>query len=298
MEFGPIGAAIYSEGVLSLYPILIKTVPTNLFTQWLARFMVFPVMAFLLGGPSDTKQSKGITLGITLGMGLLNVVHVGASYLSYQLLPVGVALSLFYLYPVWNVLAGALLFGESVSFVSVALLGVALVGVYFLLRQPPSENTPPSKEVPDTSSLSRWGIIAALVASLTETMIYAFVRWNHVARVSPWYTIRQLYPVGLALLVSYAVLRPAVVDTTPQNWFLLLAFNAVFGVSGYVARFHAIPKLPTLVYSLLCLLGVTFGHVWGGWFAKESPSWSVLGGSALIALSAAAMRYTSTSFAG
>lgn len=41
----PTTAALFSEGVLSLYPILIKTVDTNVFSQLLARFAVFPLLA-------------------------------------------------------------------------------------------------------------------------------------------------------------------------------------------------------------------------------------------------------------
>ena len=49
----PTLAVLYSELVLSLYPILIKTVNTNIYTQILARFMVFPALALTFGPLSD-----------------------------------------------------------------------------------------------------------------------------------------------------------------------------------------------------------------------------------------------------
>ena len=53
----PTAAILYSELVLSLYPVLIKTVNTNIFTQILARFIAFPALAlaFLLYGEIHMK---------------------------------------------------------------------------------------------------------------------------------------------------------------------------------------------------------------------------------------------------
>ena len=49
----PTLAVLYSELVLSLYPILIKSVNTNIFTQVLARFLVFPALALTFGSTKD-----------------------------------------------------------------------------------------------------------------------------------------------------------------------------------------------------------------------------------------------------
>ncbi len=49
----PTVAILYSELVLSLYPILIKSVNTNIFTQVLARFLVFPTLALTFGSTKD-----------------------------------------------------------------------------------------------------------------------------------------------------------------------------------------------------------------------------------------------------
>jgi hypothetical protein len=43
-------AVFYSETVLSLTPILIKSVPTTLSTQVLVRFLVYPLAALIVGG--------------------------------------------------------------------------------------------------------------------------------------------------------------------------------------------------------------------------------------------------------
>ena len=125
----PSALVLLSEGVLSLYPILIKTIPTTLATQWFARFLTFPLLAFLVAPSKDIPRSWSIT---TLLAGLLNLIHIGTSYLSCSLLPAGIALSLFYLYPLFNVLAGKIFFGEPLTPLMMILLLVASVGVSLL----------------------------------------------------------------------------------------------------------------------------------------------------------------------
>jgi drug/metabolite transporter (DMT)-like permease len=133
----------------------------------------------------------------------------------------------------------------------------------------------------------------ALLAAVTETVIFVFVRWNKMAQRSPFYTIQHLYPSGLLFLLLYAFSQPEKVDTNPTNWLYLLGFNAVLGFTGYLARFYAIPKLPTIVYSLLSLIGVSTGYLWGRWLANEIPSSQSLWGSLWIVLSVFLLRYLS-----
>lgn len=279
---------LVSEGILSLYPILIKTVPTNLFTQWFARFLVFPVLAFALGSaPQDTPRPYWTTE--TVVSGLLNLVHIGSSYLSFSLLPAGIALSLFYLYPMFNVLAGSFFFGESIAPHMFALLLVAFIGVYFLTRAPATAKTPSTAE---PSTLSVTGILAALVAALTETLIYVFVRWSKQASASPFYTIHRLYPIGLAVLLAAVFVQPSALDLTPRTVLALLGFNALIGFTGYASRFYAIPKVSTLVFSVLSFVGVLFGYLWGHVFTSEETHPLAWLGSALIAFAAFVVRYT------
>ena len=319
MSLLPVASVLYSESILSLYPILVKRVPTTLFTQWLARFLTFPLLAWLLGPASEGKAIWTDPYEATVATinGVLQLLHVGVSYLSFRLLPAGTAISLFYMYPFFNVLAGALFFGEPITLITVVLLGIAFYGVYLIARSEPviepvteskagaepKGDTEPKAGEPkagpepfrpsDPSSTYRWGVVMALLAAVTETVIFVFVRWNKMAQHSPFYTIQHLYPSGLVFLLLYAFSQPEKVDTSPMNWLYLLGFNAVLGFTGYLARFYAIPKLPTIVYSLLSLMGVSTGYVWGRWFANEIPSSTSLWGSLWIVLSVFLLRYLS-----
>ena len=286
MVANPTLSVLYSEMVLSLYPILIKTVDTNIFTQILARFMVFPALALAFGSARDFTAIWGNPYEAFVGIlhNLMNLGHVTVSYLSFKDLPVGTAISLFYLYPVFNLIAGSLLFGETLSFTAIALIALAFYGVYLIARSKKEEDG--SKE----QKRYNMGVIMGILAAITETMIFIFIRSNKDAQASPFYTVNHLYPVGLALLAGYGVLHKNIVDVQPRNWAKLLGFNALLGFTGYIARFHAIPRVPTIIFSLLSFIGVAFGYLWGILFTKDEPTLQGMAGSALIVAVIALLR--------
>lgn len=302
MGLDPSISVIYSELVLSLYPVLIKTVDTNLFTQILSRFIVFPVLAIAFGSTYDFKAIWGNPYEAVVGIlhNLLNLCHVAVSYISFQNLSISSAISLFYLYPIFNLIAGSLLFGESLSYFSLLLILVAFIGVYLISTAhttvAPTTVTHITTVKEDVKTPQRshtYGVIMGILAALTETMIFIFIRSNTDAQASPYYTINHLYPAGLAMLLGYAIFNKKIVDTTPTNWIKLLAFNGIFGFTGYLARFFAIPRIPTLLFSLLSFIGVAFGYVWTVLFTKDTIKPQSIVGDILIVTSIAVLRYFS-----
>lgn len=288
MTPNPTLAILYSELVLSLYPILVKSVNTNIFTQILARFLVFPALAFAFGSAYDFSAVWGNPYEAFIGVlhNLLNLGHVAASYVSFKNLSVGSAISLFYLYPIFNIIAGATLFGESLSFTSVLLIAAAFIGVYLIATSHKEEN-----KTKEQTKEHNYGVIMGVLAAITETMIFIFIRSNKDAQASPYYTVNHLYPAGLALLAAAAIFKPGIVDTSKISWTKLLAFNGLLGFTGYIARFYAIPKIPTIVFSLLSFFGVSFGYLWGVLFMGDKPTVRALVGGSLIAGATAALRY-------
>ena len=284
----PTSAILYSELVLSLYPILIKTVNTNIFTQILARFIVFPTLALIFGSSHDFTAiwSNPYEIFVSILHNLLNLGHVAASYVSFKNLPVGTSISLFYLYPIFNIIAASALFGESLSIVSLFLILIAFCGVYLIATS--HKDTDGSKQ---DKHVHNYGIIMGILAALSETMIFIFIRSNKDAQASPYYTVNHLYPVGLALLALVGIFKPAMVDTSKISWTKLIGFNAFLGFTGYIARFYAIPKIPTIVFSLLAFFGVSFGYVWGILIMGDKPTVKALVGGGLIAAATAILRY-------
>lgn len=287
MTGNPTLSVLYSELVLSLYPILIKTVDTNIFTQILARFLVFPALAITFGPISDVTAIWGnpYEAFVAILHNLMNLGHVTVSYLSFKDLPVGTAISLFYLYPIFNLIAGSLLFQEKLSFAAISLIALAFYGVYLIASSKKEEDG--SKE----QKRYRIGVIMGILAAITETMIFVFIRSNKDAQASPFYTVNHLYPAGLALLAGYGAFHTKLIDTTKMNWAKLIGFNSLLGFTGYIARFYAIPRIPTIVFSLLSFIGVTFGYIWGILFTNDNPTIRGIMGSGLIAGSISVLRY-------
>jgi len=292
MTLNPSLAVLYSELVLSLYPILIKSVNTNIFTQILARFIVFPSLAIAFGSTYDFKSIWGNPYEVFVGIlhNLLNLGHIATSYTAFKILPVGTAIALFYLYPIFNIISAAVFFGEPLSPIQVLLIVVAFAGTYLITTDTKPDNS--TKTIDKTTDKSyKYGIIMALLAAITETMIFIFIRSNTDAQASPYFAVNHLYPAGLVMMLIYGIFHTDVVDTSKLTWLKLLGFNAILGFTGYIARFYAIPKIPAIIFSLLSFFGVTFGNIWGILYTGDRPSVKSLIGSGLIVAATAILRY-------
>ena len=219
-------------------------------------------------------------------MNIVNVIHIGVSYTAFKDLPAGTAISLFYMYPIFNVIAGALLFGESISFLSILLIVVAFAGTYLIATSHQQEKK--------SDAVYHRGVIMGILAAITETLIFVFVRSNKKAQQSPFYAVSQLYPYGLLAFILYGIFHSSMVDTRPLHWIYLIGFNALLGFTGYVARFYAISNVPTIVFSLLSFIGVIAGYVWGLLFTNDKPSLQAMVGGGCIAGSIAILRHVNT----
>jgi drug/metabolite transporter (DMT)-like permease len=266
--------------VLALYPILIKLVPTNLWTQLLARFLVYSVLAGFFADWSNIRDTWLTAAGASTSLlfGSLTLAHVFLSYFAFSRLPAGEAMSLFYTYPVWNLLGAAFLYGESFSPLAIGLVLLSLVGVYFVTK----------KEEDDKNPMDWKGIVAGLGAALTESLMYFVVRTKSP---NPFYSILQLYPGGLVPLIAGIFLQKAPISTEGSVWLPLILFNAIVGFSGYALRFYAIPKVTTIVFSLLTFFGVIASFGWGYLFAEEIATPSSMLGALLISSAAGASQF-------
>jgi drug/metabolite transporter (DMT)-like permease len=132
----------------------------------------------------------------------------------------------------------------------------------------------------------------AIMAAITETIIYTFVRSNKLAAASPFYTMNHIYPAGLVALILYSLTSTKeTLSTSKIGWTKLIAFNAILGFTGYLARFYSIPKLHVIIFSLLSFIGVLSAYTWGAIFTNELPTKQGVLGGLLIASSIGFLRY-------
>ena len=279
---------IAAEAAMALYPILIKSVPTNLTTQVMARVLTYTIVAFIIAPSALINKTWGTTEGAatSMGLGLLILFHIFSSYVAFTELPAGAALSIFYTYPIWNMVTASLLHGESISFIHFLLVLVAFAGVILIARS--HANT-------DTEAKSKdyglKGILAGLGAALSETTIYfAVKRWGIE---SSYNSLIELYPGAFLLLAGFLLLNQEgalFLDKNPEIWKPLMLFNLLVGVVGFFCWSYAIPRVTTTTFSLLSFFGVVSGFLWGWLFLKEVPSAEALAGAGLI-VGAAGLSY-------
>jgi drug/metabolite transporter (DMT)-like permease len=297
MTLAPTAAVFFSETVLSLYPILIKKVTTNINTQTLSRFLIYPLAALIIGGLKPLASAYAQNPFKNLVLGSANVAHVASSYIAFQQLPAGIAMSLFYTYPLWNIIGASIVFGEPFPWHLAPIVLVAITGAIIVAF------SRTDKEKSEGKSINWYGVAAALAAALTETILFLSVK--SVPKETPFFSIHQLYLGGLPILIAYLLYKwtseeektsdqekNPVIDWKWKTWLPLLAFNGILGFSGYVLRFWSIPRLSTILYSILSMFGVLAAFTWGHFLADEPVQGQGLLGATILTAAIGWLRYS------
>jgi drug/metabolite transporter (DMT)-like permease len=275
-------SVVFSEVILSLYPILIKIVPTNFDTQLLARFGVFTFASLLF------YSGQTIHIGKMLLYGIITIFHVVVSYAAFSSLSAGTAMALFYTYPIMNVIAGNLFLKESISPYSFIFLGLGLLGTYVLSQEIPNEEVKGEKPIDIPRN---YAILAGLLAAFSETLMFLVVRETNTT--NPIDSMLQLYPGAFILFGLYLIItnRVKTVDTHKRVWSDLTLFNLLVGFIGYAIRFYSINTVSTITFSLLSFIGVLSSYLFGKTFVNENASSKTYLGAALIAASASGISF-------
>ena len=153
-----------SEVILSAYPLLIKLIDTSIILQTGLRMLVFTICASIGAAASKTPLIfDELMSGETLAGGILNLIHVLSSYYAFDKLPAGNAMAIFYTYPVFNIIGTSLLFGEAFPYEKLHWILLSLGGAIAVAQ-------------PTVHNWSILGVLAALVAALTEVGIYLWFK--------------------------------------------------------------------------------------------------------------------------
>ena len=268
-----------SEVILASYPILIKSVDTTLWTQVFARNLVYAsISAFILG--FGKQGFSGVSLMNTSGGGLLNLFHVGVSYKAFSDLPAGNAMSIFYAYPIWNLIGAYFIFNERIPWYQMPWIVLALAGMLMIAQ--PNVGTLFDTEKP-------LGLLAAVFSGISESMIYFFFRLlgNQETTFRGMFELYggslgwMLPVVGIASLFGSSTNLPQL-DLSIKSWVPMVLFNALLGFIGYSLRFAAIPYVSTMIFSVLSFFGIVAAFIFGYLFEGEKPSVLAAGGSLAI----------------
>ena len=305
-----ISLLIGSELALSLYPQLIKLVPATIEIQVIVRFITYAILA-LIALPSFSsfssfnsintlKEIKTIPIISTILMGGVNILHVASSYYSFKVLSSGFSYSLFYTYPIFNLLGRSIFNKETISPINYLYIIIAIIGVYLIYYK---QNTQHNLDTEKNSTLDNnqdysdytKGLFAGIGSAITESLIYFMVK-NDIPTVSPFVQIIKTYLLGGVLSLIYLGKKifydnPDNADTLEyksldwNDWITLILFNALIGFIGYVLRFYLIPKITTLKFNSLIFIGVVFAYIWGYLLSNEKIYLENILGTGLILFS-------------
>lgn len=267
---------LLSEIVLSSYPLLIKLVDASVTFQTGLRMISYTILALFAGWLVGANFKPDVLLsGESLSVGILNLLHVLGSYTAFDQLAGGNAMALFYTYPVWNILGSAAVFGERIEVRSLPWIGLALVGAILLSK-------------PTATQWTLIGIVAALVAALTETGIYLWFK-SHSDNVvdqdaaadkdQPFTKMAQMYgssgilwALGVVAMIAVGYLGKGTFAISAGGLGSILTYNALVGFIGYALRFYIIPKVSTVTFSALSFFGVVAAYLFSWMFAGEIPT--------------------------
>ena len=293
---------IGSEVALSLYPQLIKLIPTTIEIQVATRCITYSVLAIIgyyIHNINNIVHTSTNIFPLTsyIGMGLVNIIHITSSYICFNTLSSGVGFSIFYMYPIFNLLGKTLIYNEKIDIINYIYMLISILGVYLIYKHKNDNNNPETNQVtiPETKQKNfttinnllntkntNIGIVAGIVSALTESIIYFMVKTNP-ASVSPFIQLLKTYLLGGILSIIYLLYNITTnLGLDYHYWITLILFNAIAGFVGYLLRFIMIPKLSTLLFNSLIFTGVIFSYIWGYILSNEPINASNISGTLLI----------------
>ena len=305
-----------SEIALSLYPQLIKLIPTTIELQVAVRCITYSILAIIgyyITTYNNSYNNSNITTNntntttntfsfiiTTIVMGLVNSIHIFSSYICFNTLSSGVGYSIFYIYPIFNLLGRTLIYNEKIDSINYLYILISILGVYLIYKNNNKDTTPDTTPETTTETIEHKtsfqtisdiintknktiGLFSGIISALTESIIYFMVKDN-LGSVSPFIQLLKTYLFGGILSIIYLI-QNSTTNLDYHYWITLILFNALVGFVGYVLRFIMIQKLSTLLFNSLIFTGVLFSYSWGYLLSNEPITYNNLYGTLLIVLS-------------
>ena len=266
-----IGAAVcYGTnplGALNLYAEGMNT-PSVLFYRFgLAWLIVSVVMLFRKEKLRvDRREFRTLT-----SLGILFIFSSLTLYLSFHLMPAGVASTILFTYPVMTAAIMALFFHERITFATVSSILLSLIGV-LLLYWGDSGGT-----------LNLWGVVLVLISALTYALYIIVVDKSPLAMSSFKINFYVLFYCALGMVV-YALLsgQPLMLPPTPRAWLWVSWLAIVPAIMALVMMVYAAKYLGSTPTAILGALEPTTAVLIGVFVFSEPFSFRLLVGILLI----------------
>ena len=277
----PYIALLSGEGLLSLYPILIKKIGSDLNVQFWIRSIIYYVISYIFKPKREIEYNTSFLI-----LSLINIVHIYTSYIAFSILQPGIAMTIFYTYPCMNILIAYLVLGEKFSMVDIISIVLSTLGVYMMYMYVKDNKSDDSYKykVPEWISglvkdKNKLGYISILVAALTESIMYLIVRSY---RMNSWSVLNIMYMLPALLSIIMLMNKGIDFKLTSRNIIIIILSNLLIGSVGYYLRYYSAPLLSVFWFSILSLSGVLFSYLYGSIFTGEEISKTKIIGTILI----------------
>jgi len=260
------------ETMLSLYPILVKLVPVSLLTLTQNRLLSTAIVGYFFMSLPLSEYISNIRYHL---ISSLYLCHIYASYIGFRNLDVGVSLTLFYTYPLINLVFKSFdpeappVKYDVIPYFMMCLVGVALISY--------------GQQVTNNGTVSI-GLIAIAISAISESLIYTFYKREK----SP--EKRQMTPFDMLFSLSFFGFVVSLFFGTNlgtfrwdrSNILFIATINIVLGVIGYALRFSTIHEMSVEWYSVMAFTQVIIGYLLGWSIMSDKITMNKVFGSILI----------------
>ncbi|WP_034680716.1 DMT family transporter [Caldalkalibacillus mannanilyticus] len=267
--------AIFSSLVFSIMNVLVKAVSETIPTAEIVFFRSFIglIVIYILMLKSKVIFSrKGIPM-LAL-RGVLGALYLLAYFHTIASIPLTDASILVHLSPVFVILLSAVFLKEKMSKRTFALLPLAFLGAFFLVK--PFQYSSYSMD-------ALIGILSALFAAGASISIRYLTKKHHAYEII-FYFLATATLVSIPLMWNQFVV-PGAVEL------LYLSLIALVSLLGLVVLTKAFTHENVIVVEVVRYIGIFFNAVWGFIFWTEIPDlFTVIGGILIIAVCIALSR--------
>jgi drug/metabolite transporter (DMT)-like permease len=251
MLLNAIYSKIFSESLLSLYPVFVKKIDISLLMQLWTRLITYVLISLFFINYAFVSNSLLTQEGMILS--LVNLFHIYCSYEGFNNLDSGVSFSIFNIYPLLILLFSGTLWKPAYF--------VAIIGLLFFIY----DNYIQKKN--NNNENFNYGIIMIIFAAISEAIIFFLIReiktdnnWNHLFISYFWGAIIS------SIYLFFVKDNQQNKVSNSNTWFYIciaIIINGIIGTIGYYLRFYSIYRLNTETYALLSYFGIIMAYFYG-----------------------------------
>lgn len=211
----------------------------------------------------DSLKANNLTL--LLLRGITGLLAMGCNFYALAHLELGDTSVLIHSFPLWAVLFAALLLGEKITKPLLFWLGIAWVGIAFIMR--------PQLDVVNYAGFV--ALLGSLFVAINAVVIRQSHRHDSALRIAFYFSV--ICTVGTAPIMMQEYIAPSTVE-----W-LLLAACGIFGSIGQILITYAYGMGQVSDLAPLSYAGVIISFIYGAIFWNEIPSiWTAVGSVIVI----------------